>query len=201
MSDEKVETAALQKKVEVAELDTADFEKRFLALIYQSNVQITASNVAYHLDLPIEDVQEELLSLELNGVIQQQMDDEGNTHYVMPNRPAAGTQRLGAATADRVNINTSNNPADLPTAANYSNPGVPAKNMYGMVLNFVVPGLGSLIAGKKLGLAMMGLVLLGLLTFLLPLGWARLAGMVPIAAGVLWSWIAGVMLMFGHKGR
>ena len=190
----------MSEKVETVALEKADFEKRFLALVYQSEVLITPANVAYHLDLPIEETQEQLLSLELNGVLQQEMDDEGNTHYVMPNRPAPGTKRLGAEGSDAPDLNRSNNPADLPTAPTLVSPGAPAKNIYGMLMNLFVPGLGSLMAGKMIGLAMMGLVLLGLLMLFLPLGWARLLGFVPMAIGVIWSWIAGVMLMSDKKG-
>ncbi len=185
----------MSEKVETVALEKADFEKRFLALVYQSEVLITPANVAYHLDLPIEQTQDQLLSLELNGVIQQEIDDDGNTHYVLPNRPAPGTKRLGAEGTDAPELNTSNNPADIPTAPTLVSPGAEPKNILGMILNLMVPGLGSLVAGKMIGLAMMGLVLLGMITFLLPLGWARLLGLVPIIIGVLWSWIAGVKMM------
>ena len=190
----------MSEKVKTAALEKADFEKRFLALIYQSEVLITPANVAYHLDIPIEETQDQLLSLELNGVIQQQIDDEGNTHYVLPNRPAPGTRRLGAEGGDAPELNTSNNPADLPTAPNLVSPGVAPKNMLGMILNFIIPGVGSLVAGKKIGAAMLGLVILGaLLLILLPWKWGLLLGGGAMGVGVLWSWIAGVMLMFGNS--
>ena len=190
----------MSEKVKTAALEKADFEKRFLALIYQSEVLITPANVAYHLDIPIEETQDQLLSLELNGVIQQEIDDEGNTHYVMPNRPAPGTRRLGAEGSDAPDLNKSNNPADIPTAATLVSPGVPAKNIYGMILNFIIPGVGSLVAGKMVGAAMLGLVLLGaLMLILLPWKWGLLLGVAPMGIGFLWSWIAGVMLMFDKK--
>ena len=42
---------------------------------------------------------------------------------------------------------------------------------------------------------MLGLVLLSLLMFLLPIGFAKLAGVLPIIAGWIWSIIAGVGLL------
>ncbi len=191
----------MSDKVETVALEKADFEKRFLALVYQSEVLITPANVAYHLDVPIEETTDQLLSLELNGVIQQKIDDDGNTYYVMPNRPAPGTKRLGTEEgSDAPDLNTSNNPADIPTAPNLVSPGVPAKNIYGMLLNFFIPGVGSLVAGKKIGAVMLAMVLLGMLMLiLLPWKWGLLLGVAPMGIGVIWSWIAGVMLMFDNK--
>ena len=185
-------------------LEKTDFEKRFLSLVYQSDVVITAPNIAYHLNEPIEQVQEQLLSLELNGVIQQQMDDQGNTHYTMANRPAPGTRRLGAEAGDEDDLPPkSNNPADAPAAPTYSKPGAKARNVNGLVLNVILPGLGSLVCGRKAGLAMMGLVLLGLVFFFLPLdlGLLRLGGVIPIIAGWIWSIAAGVGLLSEPEGR
>ena len=176
----------------------SDFEKKFLALVYQTDTVITAPNVAYHLGIPIEEVQEQLIALELNGTIQQATDSKGNSYYLFPNRPAPGTlpatmsgepRAAGAAAPGLAN------PADLPAAPMYSNPGAKGMNINGLVLNVVVPGVGSLVCGKMIGLAMLGLALLGLILFFMPLGFGRVIGILPIAAAWIWSIIAGVGLL------
>jgi hypothetical protein len=195
---------------DVATLQKAEFEKRFLSLVYQTNTLITAPNIAYHLKISIDEAQDHLLDLELNGTIQQQTDEEGNSFYLMPNRPTAGT--LPAQIADGEDGPDAQpgggppgitNPADIRSAPIYSNPPAKAKNVNGLVLNVIFPGVGSLVCGRMVGLAMLGMVLLGLIMFFLPIGFGRLAGVLPIIAGWIWSIIAGVKLMSeqdsGHR--
>lgn len=181
-------------------LEKAEFEKRFLSLVYQTDVVITAPNIAYHLNIPIEEAQEQLLTLELNGTIQQQTDESGNSYYLMPNRPAPGTmpQHAGQTPEGRTGGGGPpgvQNPADIPSAPIYSNPPAKGMNINGLVLNVVLPGVGSIVCGRMIGLAMIGLVILGLVMFFLPLGWGRLAGILPIIAGWIWSIVAGVGLL------
>jgi hypothetical protein len=188
-----VVTEALQK---------ADFEKRFLELVNRSDLVITAPNIAYHLDVSIDDAQEGLIALELNGTLQQATDDKGNSYYLMPNRPQPGTLPVLASQdpasqqalqqAGPVGVQ---NPADAPPAPLYHNPPAKGMNINGLVLNVVLPGVGSLVCGRMNGLGMLGLAVLGLVMFFLPLGWGRLAGILPIIAGWIWSIIAGVGLL------
>jgi hypothetical protein len=158
---------------------------------------ITAPNVAYHLNIPIEEAQEQLIALELNGTIQQATDSKGNSYYLFPNRPAPGTLPAATQSAPRAAGAAPGvmNPADLPAAQIYSNPGAKGMNINGLVLNVVVPGVGSLVCGKMIGLAMLGLALLGVILFLMPLGWGRLIGLLPILGAWIWSIVAGVGLL------
>lgn len=182
-------------------MEKAEFDKRFLALVNQSNVVITAPNIAYHLDIPIEETQEHLLSLELNGVLTQQTDPQtGNTIYVMPNRPVPGAVPGPASEQgeDRGPPGV-HNPADLPHAPviSQSPSAAPAKgkSINGLVLNVIIPGVGSLVCGKMSGLAMLGLLFLGLIfLFVLP-GFSKVLAVVPVIAAWIWSIIAGVALL------
>ena len=182
-------------------MEKAEFEKRFLNLVYQTDVVITAPNIAYHLSIGIEEAQEQLLSLELNSVIQQESDDDGNTTYVMPNRPDPGSMpsagHLPSATGDGPAPPTgSYNPADLPPAPIYAKSGAKGKNINGLVLNCVIPGLGSLICGNKMGGAMLGLFILGIVLILsLGISFSSLVGLIPIFASYVWSIVAGVGLL------
>jgi hypothetical protein len=191
-------------------MEKAEFDKRFLALVNQSNVAITAPNIAYNLDIPIEEAQDHLLSLELNGVIVQKNDAQGNAVYMMPNRPAPNTVPAPLDSEAGGDDGTTNNrsqkkatgiqnPADLAPAPIYSGTkkSAPAKgkSINGLVFNIIVPGLGSLIAGKMLGLLIMGLMLLGLMfVFILP-GFAKLVSIPTIAAAWIWSIVAGIQLL------
>lgn len=186
-------------------LTKVEFEKQFLNLVYKTDVLITAPNVAYHLNLPIEEVQDHLLTLELNGVIQQESDDQGNTHYIMPNRPDPGTlpARLEQGEGGEQGAAPGTyNPADLQSAPIYNKPGAKGKNVNGLVLNVIFPGVGSLVCGKMTGLAMIGLLLLGLLMFIFVDSWlGKAAGVLPIAAGWIWSIVAGVGLLNETEDR
>ena len=183
-----------------AKLQKAEFEQRFLTLVNQTDVVITAPNIAYHLSIPIEEAQEHLLSLELNGTIQQATDEKGSSYYLMHNRPTPGTlpaiqdadaqPASGGAAAPGVH-----NPAQLPSVPMYKSPGAKGMNINGLVLNCIVPGVGSLVAGRMNGLAMLGLAILGIVLFFLPLGFGRLLGILPIIAAYVWSIIAGVGLL------
>lgn len=186
-------------------LEKAEFEKRFLALVAQHDVVITAPNIAYHLSIPIEEAQDRLLDLELNGTLQQMVDPQGNSYYLMPNRPTPGTlpatlhtrsDSPAGASAMRPGVY---NPAELPAAPMYSSPGAPGRNVNGMVLNVIFPGAGSLLCGEKIGIAMMLLAIMGLIILLLPLGWGRLIGLLPILAGWIWSIVAGIRLLDTKK--
>jgi hypothetical protein len=188
------------EKEQGAAMEKVEFEKRFLALVYQTDTVITAPNIAYHLSMPIEEAQENLLTLELNGTLQQATDSNGNTYYLFPNRPAPGTLPAGSGLEKEVRIGSPmnpglQNPAELPVAPIYSNPGAKGMNVNGMVLNVIFPGVGSLVCGKMAGLAMLGLVLLGVFLLLMLPGFGRLIGLLPIFAGWVWSIIAGVSLL------
>ncbi len=186
-------------------MEKAEFEKRFLALVYQTNVMITAPNVAYHLSIPIEEAQEHLIALELNGTLQQQTDAQGNSYYMMPNRPAPGTMpaggQLGTQTGGGGGPPGTFNPGELPSVPIYDSPPAKGMNVNGLVLNVVFPGVGSVVCGRPIGFAMMALVLLGIVLFFVPLGFGRLFGLLPIAAAWLWSIVAGVQLLGEKESR
>ncbi len=180
-------------------MDKTEFEKRFLALVYQTNVVITAPNIAYHLSIPIEEAQEHLIAMELTGTIQQATDPQGATYYTMPNRPPPGTMpaggAMGAQAAGSGGPPGVHDPASLPSVPMSSNPPAKGMSVNGLVLNVIVPGLGSVVCGKMIGVAMMLLALFGLILFFMPLGFGRLIGFLPIIGAWIWSIIAGVQLL------
>jgi hypothetical protein len=187
-----------EKALATRPLERAEFEKKFLALVYESDIAITAPNIARSLDITISEAQEHLLELELNSVIRQETTDSGDSYYVMPNRPAPGSVPAPSslsAEAGGGGTPRDYNPADLAPAPILHSPGARGKNVNGLVLNVIFPGVGSLVCGKTIGLAMLGLVLLGIIMFFLPLGFGRLLGLLPIAGGWIWSIIAGVGLL------
>lgn len=187
-------------------MDKAEFDKKFLTLVNQTDVVITAPNIAYHLDIPIEETQEHLLSLELNGVLSQQNDAEGNTIYNMPNRQAPGTQPAHQLTEGQKQQQAQQrvqNPADLPPAPILSGgKHAPAKgrSINGLIFNILFPGLGSLICGKMIGLAIMGLLLLGLASFFFMPGFTKMLSPIPIVASWIWSIVAGIQLLNDKEG-
>jgi|GEM_PF-4997954 hypothetical protein len=187
-------------------MEKTEFEQKFLKLINESNTVITAPNIAYSLDIPIDEAQEHLLSLELNGTLTQSTDDKGNAHYLMPNRPSPGA--LVAVNRDEPEGNDAQprskaapglvNPADIPSAPVYSGAGtapVKGKNVNGLVLNVAVPGLGSIVCGRPIGFVIMGVLLAAIMMlFFLP-GWSKLWALLPTAISWIWSIVAGVGLL------
>ncbi|MCB9556207.1 MAG: hypothetical protein H6707_08910 [Deltaproteobacteria bacterium] len=179
-------------------MERLEFEKKFLDLVNRSEVVITAANIAYQLDIGIDETQEHLLGLELNGILRQATDKSGGTYYVMHNRPAAGTPRVDAtAEAKALPASGIHDPAHLAPATIYGGAKaapVKGRNVNGLVLNVLFPGVGSLVCGQMVGAAILGLLLLGLLMFLFLGGWAKLSGFLPIFASWIWSIVAGIQL-------
>lgn len=184
-------------------MEKAEFEQKFLALVNQTDVVISAPNVAYHLGIAIEEAQEHLIALELIGVIQQISGTEDHSTYTMPSRPAPGTLPARIDTSLEASQQSGlvpgvRNPADIAPAPILGGPAsAPARgrNVNGLALNVIIPGLGSLICGRKAGINMMLLLLAGIVCiFVLP-GWSKLLAIVPVLAAWIWSIIAGVALL------
>src|SRR5690606_29376467 len=134
-------------------MKTAEFEQRFLRLINERSFKITAANVAYQLELSIDEVQEHLLALELNGTLIQRTDEQGGSYWEMPHRPQPGTLLAPATIEQRArrSLESGHPPEQLKSAPIYAtSASAPARgrSINGMVLNALLPGLGSLICGQ-----------------------------------------------------
>lgn len=179
-------------------MDASEFERDFLKLVHETDVVITPANIAYHLKIPIQDAQEQLLALELNGVLREVVDADGISTFVMPNR--ARTQSV-PATLDDLARSSRAYATDLVEYRESVHSPLSGRALNGLVMNLIVPGTGSLLCGKKSGAWLLGGVALGISLLLLLPGWSRIVGLVPLLGSWVVSAIQGVQLLIEDKKR
>jgi len=142
-----------------------DFEQRFLAFAYQTQAVINAASVAFALKIPIADAEARLEDLAASDVLVRLVDNEGFVFYRLPGqsqRPAALIPRPDAAVA----------PIGAPQSP---------QALAGLLLNLVIPGVGSIVAGRTVE----GILQLILLMIALPLCFVLIGFPLLIAT---WAW-------------
>jgi|SRR5581483_1599776 len=157
----KTEAAAPDFDRGAVKLSPAEFEQRFLDFAYKSTVTLNAPSVAYALKIPIAEADERLEDLAARDVLVRDVDDEGTVFYRLPGRAQSGAAPSGGA------LVKTPSPSALAPAAREGqqaiSPGAPPQAMAGLLLNLVLPGLGSLVAGKTVeGVIQLVLILIGL---------------------------------------
>jgi hypothetical protein len=152
-----------------------DFEMRFLELAHKSNERLTVASVAYALKLPSSQVETHLEDLAARDVIVRDVDDEGNLFFRLPGKGALATGGGGGA----------------PITA-----GASAGSINGLLVNFVLPGVGSLMIGKSAeGAAQLGLMVIGAGMLLTLHFW----GIPLIIIAWIWGVVTGFRGMAGGK--
>lgn len=145
--------------------DPAVIEHRLLDLAYTTDTVITAPLLAYYVPCSIADAERVLDRLCTEGRISLEVDDNGTTHYEVPNR-----QKLPRPRASQV--------VSLP----YGNPYALMRHEPAMletrhapnaaaaaILSIIVPGAGQLYAGRPLSaIAWFMLVSMGYLLLIVP---------------------------------
>lgn len=161
-----------------------DFEVRFLEFAYQTNQTINVTAVAHALKLPTGLVNDRLEEMAARDVIGRDVDDDGNVFFTIHGRKTHA-------------------PAS-PPLQNYQQPG-PLAPISGpadptavtaMVLNVILPGLGSLISGRTaVGVGQLVLWGVGFLLSFVLVG-------IPIVIGAwVWSVVTGVRILEESKRR
>lgn len=150
-----------------------DFEMRFLELAHKETAPLTVASVAYALKLPTTQVEARLEELAARDVIVRDLDDEGNLYFRLPGKGGAMARSGGGS----------------PISA-----GASAGSLNGLLVNFVLPGVGSLMIQKPIeGVAQIAMLVVGIgliVTLHILLG-------VPL---VVASWIWGVVTGFRNLG-
>ena len=136
--------------------DPAEIEHRLLDLAYTTDSVITAPLLAYYTPCSIEDADRVLDRLTTQDRLRLEIDDDGNIHYVVPNR-----QRVAPPP-----------PAFHNTALTRREPMQLQHSHHALiaaVLSAIVPGAGQLYAGRPLSaLAWFTLVSMGYLLLIVP---------------------------------
>jgi len=115
--------------------DPAVIEHRLLDLAYTTDSVITAPLLAYYAPCSIEDADRVLDRLVAESRLHLEVDDDGNIHYVVPNRQRIAPQRPPVALVRQLE------PRDL------DHPPHPA---VAALLSMIVPGAGQLYAGRPM---------------------------------------------------
>ena len=161
-----------------------DFEVRFLEFAYKATVTLNVPAVAHALRLPTAEVSDRLEDLAARDVIGRDVDDEGNVFFTIPGhstRPAAHPPL--ATTAPRGPLQHISPPAEGTAVA-------------ALVLNIIIPGAGSLVAGRT----SMGVVQLVMWVVSFPLCFV-LIGFPMLLAVWIWSLVSGIQILEEAKQR
>ena len=75
-------------------MNARDFEKKLFALIFRSKDKLTPHFVAYQLDIPFAEAQQQLDQLAASGALRLELDDNGGLWYEAP-----GVERLQTTTS------------------------------------------------------------------------------------------------------
>lgn len=162
-----------------------DFEVRFLEFAYKSSATLNVPSVAHALRMPTAEVSDRLEDMAARDVILRDVDDEGNVFFNIPGRAAAHA------------------PANPPLAtrapagpmAHVSAP-LEGTAVAAMVLNVIIPGTGSLVAGRvAIGVAQLMLWIVGV-----PLSFVLIG--IPMALSAwIWSLVTGIQILEESKRR
>jgi len=162
-----------------------DFEVRFLEFAYKSTVTLNVPAVAHALRMPTAEVSDRLEDMAARDVIGRDVDDEGNVFFTIPGRaserPAANPPLARAA---------------QPGQMVHVSPPSDGTAVTALVLNIIIPGSGSLIAGRT----SQGVVQLVLWVVSFPLMFV-LIGFPMLLAVWIWSLVSGIQILEESKRR
>jgi TM2 domain-containing membrane protein YozV len=170
-----------------------DFEVRMLEFAYKTTGTINVASVAHALKLPTVLVNDRLEEMAARDVIVRDIDDEGNVFFTLPGKLS---QRMPAHPP--LSLPTSGPPARAAQHAVPQSIGPPAEGVAvtALVLNVLVPGVGSLVAGRVgLGVGQLLLWVIGL-----PLCFV-LIGFPMVLAAWIWSLVSGIQILEDSKRR
>jgi TM2 domain-containing membrane protein YozV len=160
-----------------------DFEVRFLEWAYQpatAGVTINVPAVAHALKRPTSEVSDKLEDMAARDVLGRDVDDEGNVFFTIPGRPAHPPLAKVGPGGQLVHV------------------GAPAEGtaVAAMVLNVIIPGSGSLVAGRVgVGLTQLLLWIVGL-----PLCFV-LIGFPMLLSAWIWSLVTGIHILEESRRR
>ena len=162
-----------------------DFEVRFLEFAYQSTTTLNVPSVAHALRMPMAEVSERLEELAARDVIGRDVDDEGNVFFTIPGRPTARPPAHPALTT-----------TSAPGAMQHVSAPAEGTAVAALVLNILVPGVGSLVAGRtSIGVAQL---VMWVVAFPLCI---VLVGFPLLLAAWIWSLVSGIQILEESKRR
>jgi TM2 domain-containing membrane protein YozV len=161
-----------------------DFEVRFLEFAYQTTATLNVPSVAHALKMPTAEVSDRLEDMAARDVILRDVDDEGNVFFNIPGRAAHAPANPPLATRS------------LPGPLAHVSAPLEGTAVAAMVLNVIIPGTGSLVAGR----VAVGVVQLMLWIIGVPLSFV-LIGLPMALAAWIWSLVTGIQILEEAKRR
>jgi TM2 domain-containing membrane protein YozV len=162
-----------------------DFEVRFLEWAYHpstAGVTINVPAVAHALKRPTSEVSDKLEDMAARDVLVRDVDDEGNVFFTIPGRPRPAHPPLAKVGPGGQLVHVSAPAEGTAVAA--------------MVLNVIIPGSGSLVAGRVgVGLTQLLLWIVGL-----PLCFV-LIGFPMLLSAWIWSLVTGIHILEESRRR
>ena len=160
-----------------------DFEVRFLEFAYQTTATLNVPSVAHALRLPTAEVSDKLEDMAARDVIGREVDDEGNVFFTIPGRAkerSAANPPLARAAAPGEMVHIS--------------PPTDGTAVTALVLNILMPGVGSLVARRtSQGVVQLVLWLVSFPLCLVLIGF-------PMMLGVwIWSLVTGIHILEESK--
>lgn len=162
-----------------------DFEVRFLEFAYKTTETLNVPAVAHALRLPTAQVSDRLEDMAARDVIGRDVDDEGNVFFTIPGRPGART----AANPPLQRVEPHGQLAHI-------SPPSDGTAVTALVLNIILPGVGSLVAGRT----SQGVLQLVLWVVSFPLCLV-LIGFPMLLAVWVWSLVSGIQILEESKRR
>lgn len=162
-----------------------DFEVRFLEFAYKTTETLNVPSVAHALKMKTADVSEKLEDMAARDVLGREVDDEGNVFFTIPGRPAG-----------RAPANPPLAPVGQPGQMVHVSPPSDGTAITALVLNIILPGVGSLVAGRT----SQGVLQLVLWVVAFPLCFV-LIGFPMLLAIWIWSLVSGIQILEESKRR
>src|SRR5690242_4585862 len=136
-------------------MDFAEFERLVLRVLFETNVPLTASHIAYLGGLPVKTAERHLARMAEEGTLLLRANAEGQVEYFFPGRRALGP-----------NANAEDAAAALATEAGRRPPESP---LTAVLLSMLIPGAGHIYSGRAgAGVAWMASTMAGYAFFFLP---------------------------------
>jgi TM2 domain-containing membrane protein YozV len=160
-----------------------EFERKFLEYAYgpATPTELRATEVAHAVKFPISETEKHLEDLAARDILVRAVDEEGFVFYRLP-----GKKVRASSPADKALV------VKEPEAIATRPPETQAT--MGLVLNLVLPGVGSIVAGKTGE----GIAQLILFTFGLPLCFILIG--IPLCVAV-WGWALSTGLRAVHESQ
>jgi hypothetical protein len=136
-------------------MDFAEFERLVLRVLFETNVPLTASHIAYLGGLSVKTAERHLARMAEDGTLLLRANAEGQVEYYFPGRRALGPTASSEDAAALLANESLRRPPESPLTA--------------VLLSMLIPGAGHIYSGRAgAGVAWMASTMAGYAFFFLP---------------------------------